>query len=96
MTAPSNAGRTGSPERPFLETHVERRLPSADTPANEFHPTTPMREVSSAVRLNEIQEQIGRGEYRVDAHAVADAIIRRLLQEFKSGSDHKRAQGECS
>ncbi len=31
------------------------------------------------MRMNEIQEQIGRGEYRVDAHAVADAIVRRML-----------------
>jgi hypothetical protein len=29
--------------------------------------------------MNEIQQQIGRGEYQVDTHAVADAIIRRLF-----------------
>jgi hypothetical protein len=51
---------------------------------------------NSALRLNEIQEQIGRGEYRVDTQAVADAIIRRLLGEQKSASQQKRAQGECS
>ena len=32
-----------------------------------------------AMRMNEIQEQIDRGDYRVDHHAVADAILRRLL-----------------
>jgi hypothetical protein len=49
------------------------------------------------MRLNEIQEQIGRGEYRVDTQAVADAIVRRLLQEHKLGeSQCKRPQGECS
>ena len=31
------------------------------------------------MRINEIQQQIGRGEYRVDHHAVADAILRRLM-----------------
>jgi hypothetical protein len=31
------------------------------------------------MRLSEIQQQIGSGEYRVDTQAVADAIIRRLL-----------------
>ena len=29
--------------------------------------------------MNEIQQQIGRGEYRVDNQAVADAILRRLI-----------------
>jgi hypothetical protein len=29
--------------------------------------------------MNEIQLKIGRGEYEVDTHAVADAILRRLL-----------------
>lgn len=31
------------------------------------------------MRMSEIQEQIGRGDYRVDTYAVADAILRRLL-----------------
>ncbi len=31
------------------------------------------------MRLSQIQGQIGRGEYRVDTQAVADAIIRRLI-----------------
>jgi len=29
--------------------------------------------------MNEIQQLIDRGEYRVDTHAVADAILRRIL-----------------
>jgi hypothetical protein len=29
--------------------------------------------------MNELQQLIDRGEYRVDTHAVADAILRRLL-----------------
>ncbi len=49
------------------------------------------------MRLSEIQEQIGRGQYQVDTHAVADAIVRRLLHDQKSAaSEHKRAQEECS
>lgn len=45
------------------------------------------------MRLSEIQEQIGRGEYRVDANAVADAMVRRLLRELKlSFTTHKRGQ----
>jgi anti-sigma28 factor (negative regulator of flagellin synthesis) len=63
---------------------------------DELQPTTLMSEGNSALRLNEIQEQIGRGEYRVDTQAVADAIIRRLLWEQKSSSPQKRPQGECS
>jgi Anti-sigma-28 factor, FlgM len=48
------------------------------------------------MRMSEIQEQIGRGEYRVDTHAVADAIVRRLLQEHKLSASGKRTQEECS
>ena len=49
------------------------------------------------MRVIEIQEQVGRGEYRVNAQAVADAIVRLLVQKLKSApSDGKRAQGECS
>jgi hypothetical protein len=55
-----------------------------------------MSEGNSTLRLNEIQEQIGRGEYRVDTQAVADAIIRRLLWGQKSSSLQERPQGECS
>ena len=32
------------------------------------------------MRIDEIQQQLGRGEYEVDADAVAEAIVRRLLQ----------------
>jgi hypothetical protein len=40
------------------------------------------------LRLSQIQEQIARGEYQVDAQAVANAIVRRLLQ-------HHRLIGYC-
>jgi Anti-sigma-28 factor, FlgM len=51
------------------------------------------------MRLSEIQEQIGTGEYRVNPQAVADAILRRLLPQLRppaparAGSD---PQEECS
>jgi hypothetical protein len=49
------------------------------------------------MRMNEIQEKIGSGKYQVDTQAVADAIIRRLLQEQNvTGSASKQAQAECS
>jgi anti-sigma28 factor (negative regulator of flagellin synthesis) len=48
------------------------------------------------MRVSEIQEQVGRGEYRVDTHAVAEAIVRRLLQEQKQAGSPERPQGECS
>jgi hypothetical protein len=50
-----------------------------------------------AMRLNQIQEQIGRGEYQVDAHAVADAILRKMLGETRATPEPpKRDHGECS
>jgi anti-sigma28 factor (negative regulator of flagellin synthesis) len=56
-----------------------------------------MRKGLRDMRLNEIQEQVGLGEYRVDSQAVADAIVRRLLSGHRTTStDDKRGQGECS
>jgi anti-sigma28 factor (negative regulator of flagellin synthesis) len=40
----------------------------------------PIGEGTRALHLSQIQEQVVRGEYSVDTHAVADAIIRRFLQ----------------
>lgn len=49
------------------------------------------------MRLSQIQAQVGRGEYQVDTQAVADAIIRRLLEEHKIvATGYKRGHGECS
>ncbi len=48
------------------------------------------------MRLNEIQQQVGRGDYQVDTRAVADAIVRRLLHSQLSPEDPKHAQDECS
>ena len=49
------------------------------------------------MRLSQIQEQIGRGEYRVDTQAVADAIIRRFIAEQRQSPTGPAApQSECS
>jgi hypothetical protein len=57
----------------------------------------PITEGTRVMRLSQIQEQVGRGEYQVDTHAVAEAIVRRLVEEHKVvASGDKRAHGECS
>ncbi|MGA2009667.1 MAG: flagellar biosynthesis anti-sigma factor FlgM [Solirubrobacteraceae bacterium] len=49
------------------------------------------------MRLSEIQRQIGTGEYRVDNHAVAEAIMRRLLREHKlAAGRNPPPHEECS
>jgi hypothetical protein len=48
------------------------------------------------MRISEIQQQVGRGEYRVDTHAVAEAILRKLLLRLDAADPGKRSQGECS
>ena len=49
------------------------------------------------MRLSQIQDQIGRGEYRVDTQAVADAIIRRLIAEQRqSPTGAPPPQSQCS
>jgi anti-sigma-28 factor FlgM len=48
------------------------------------------------MRISEIREQVGRGEYRVDTHAVADAILRRLLLGVEASGSGKSPHGECS
>jgi anti-sigma28 factor (negative regulator of flagellin synthesis) len=36
------------------------------------------------MKVMDIQEQVGRGEYQVDERAVAEAILRRILGERRS------------
>ncbi len=56
-----------------------------------------MPESEHSVRLSEIQDQIGKGQYRVDTQAVADAIMRRLLQGAKPAVARiPPLQDECS
>jgi hypothetical protein len=49
-------------------------------------------------RMLGIKQQIERGDYRVDAAAVADAILNRILlfDPARSGSGPSAAQKECS
>lgn len=59
------------------------------------HP--PIAEGTRDVRINEIQQLIGTGEYRIEPSAIAEAILRRLAQERKllaAGLDG--TQSECS
>jgi hypothetical protein len=48
------------------------------------------------VRVTAIREQVQSGDYHVDAQAVADAILRRLLSGTQLGAGASRAQNECS
>ncbi len=48
------------------------------------------------MRLSEIQEQIGAGQYNVNPRAVADAILRRLLAQPRPPSPAPATQEECS
>lgn len=51
----------------------------------------PGNEATHLRRLSRIQAQVARGEYQVDTQAVADAIVRRLLEDLAAG--HERIQG---
>jgi hypothetical protein len=55
-----------------------------------------MGEGNRDMRISEIQEQVGRGEYSVDTHAVAEAILRRLLLRTEGAGSEERPHGECS
>jgi Anti-sigma-28 factor, FlgM len=48
------------------------------------------------MRINEIQEQIGSGEYHVNPRAVADAILRRLFGQPRPVTPAQAPQEECS
>lgn len=76
---------------------IEAEAGSADSENELIRQPTPQGEGNPNMRLSQIQEQIGRGEYQVDTQAVADAIVRKLLHEQKMTSvEHKRGQAECS
>jgi Anti-sigma-28 factor, FlgM len=55
-----------------------------------------MPEGNRQMRVAEIQQRVGRGEYRVDTRAVAEAIVRRLLAEHILPGAAKRDHEECS
>ncbi len=65
---------------------------SADvTVANSENPRMDVAEV----KVTAIRDQVQSGDYRVDAQAVADAILRRLLGA-SCAVRPLRAQNECS
>jgi hypothetical protein len=83
MTRP---GGDSNPERRpgrklvhFRRIGIEAPGLSADTLARNSMVTQPTGHDMRDGRLNDIQRQVVRGEYRVDPQAVADAILRRLL-----------------
>jgi hypothetical protein len=47
-------------------------------------------------KVTALREQIQSGDYRVDPHAVADAILRRLLSGGSLGAPAGWAQNPCS
>jgi hypothetical protein len=55
----------------------------------------PMEEARK-MHLAELQQRIGRGEYQVDAQAVAEAIVRLLQTPESIGVERQTAQRECS
>jgi hypothetical protein len=69
---------------------------TADIHGTLIRQTVPRAEGQDVLRLTQIQEQVGRGEYRVDTQAVADAILRRLLGGAPVLVGPKLPQEECS
>lgn len=53
-------------------------------------------EESRKMRMIELQQRICRGEYVVDARAVADALVRHLLAPEATLFERLAAQRECS
>jgi hypothetical protein len=62
-----------------------------------FRQIQPIGEGKRRLRVNQIQEQIGRGDYQVDTHAVAEAFLRRCAQDAKVvPTEDETPQAECS
>ena len=84
-------------KRPNRSMSVQTGQRHAENDSQLIGPMQPIGEGNRHMRLSEIQEQIGRDEYRVDTHAVAAAIVRRLLPEHTLASaDRQPPQEECS
>ena len=99
MTHPADRrGPSRRPDRKPVHSEwidIEPRDLSADIPGRDSMVTRPTGHDMRDRRLNDIQRQIGRGEYRVDTEAVADAIVRRLLGGPPVGSP-PASQEPCS
>jgi len=63
--------------RPLVTGSVQPAMPGADRFGVIGPISTPQGR--NEMRMNELQQLIDRGEYRVDTNAVADAILRRIL-----------------
>jgi hypothetical protein len=63
----------------FRSIGIETSGLSADILARDPMVTQPTGQDMSDGRLSDLQGRVGRGEYRVDTQAVAEAILRRLL-----------------
>ncbi len=64
--------------RPLAAGSVQPAVSSADR-FSVIGPISTPQGRPNEMRMNELQQLIDRGEYRVDTHAVADAILRRIL-----------------
>jgi hypothetical protein len=64
--------------RPLVAGSVEPGPPNAEI-SSVIGPISTSQGRPNEMRMNELQQLIDRGEYRVDTHAVADAILRRIL-----------------
>jgi anti-sigma28 factor (negative regulator of flagellin synthesis) len=58
--------------------------------------TPPIGDGQRRMRLDEIQEKVGSGEYHVNTRAVADAILRRLFAQLRPPGPSSAPQEECS
>ena len=68
----------GTDVRPLAAGSVQPPVASADR-FSVIGPISTPQGRPTEMRMNELQQLIDRGEYRVDTHAVADAILRRIL-----------------
>jgi anti-sigma28 factor (negative regulator of flagellin synthesis) len=64
--------------RPLATGSVQQSSSSADR-LSVIGPISTPQGRPNEMRMNELQQLIDRGEYRVDTNAVADAILRRIL-----------------
>jgi anti-sigma28 factor (negative regulator of flagellin synthesis) len=65
--------------RPLNASTVQSRANIADTEVRLFCESQTGEGTEREMRIDQIQQQVGKGEYQVDTRAVADAIVRRIL-----------------
>jgi anti-sigma28 factor (negative regulator of flagellin synthesis) len=83
-------------KRPLASAPVQIPGSGADIQQAMFGPS-PTGEATRDMKITEIQQMIGRGEYYVEPSAIAEAILRRLAAERRlSVPGLEDAQPECS